>query len=62
MKPLIHCGLCGNQVSFDSLVSTKDIDKSKVSAKGNSSRDFIVSIDYCCKECFLKYFKNATAK
>lgn len=56
MKPQVYCNLCHNQVPFDSLVSTKDVDKSKVSANGNFSRDFIVSTEYCCKKCFAEYF------
>lgn len=62
MKPSVFCGLCAGLTPIENLVSTKDVDKSKVSAKGNFSRDFIVSTEYCCRDCFLKYFKNATAK
>ncbi len=56
MKPQVYCNLCSSKVSVENLVSTKDVDKSKVSAKGNSRRDFIVSADYCCKDCFKEYF------
>lgn len=56
MKPQVYCNLCSSKISVENLVSTKDVDKSKVSAKGNSSRDFIVSTDYCCKDCYSKYF------
>ncbi len=56
MKPQVYCNLCHDQVPFENLVSTKDVDKSKVSAKGNFSRDFIVSTEYCCRECFKEYF------
>lgn len=62
MKPVFRCDLCKHEASIDNIVSTRNVDKSKVSAKGNFSRDFIVSTEYCCRDCFLKYYKNATAK
>lgn len=56
MKPLIYCNLCHDQVPFENLISTKDIDKSKVSAKDSFSKDVIVTTEYCCKKCFSEYF------
>lgn len=50
------CNLVDMGWPCDCLVSTKDVDKSKVSANGNFSRDFIVSTEYCCKKCFAEYF------
>ena len=58
MKALVICPLGDHAVPPNELITTQDVDKSKVFAKGTYTRDFLQSVSYCCKDCFEEYFAS----